>query len=127
MVLNTLKTSHLSLAFAATLALSSTAAFSNEANRIAFQEKVTVKVGEQVVIHGMRGDCGKLPSKRDRKAFFDANADIGIGQLIEGERGVRGSRSCGGTTPAIEVVFVATQKGRTRIEIFGDDIRLRVK
>jgi hypothetical protein len=49
------------------------------------------------------------------------------GTLSLGKAGVRNSQSCGGPTPAIEVIFTATTKGRESFEVEGDKITVRVK
>lgn len=90
-------------------------------NEIQFYRNVTVKVGESVVIHGMRSDCGQVP---DRVNWTDGQTQLGT--LTLGKPGVRRSRSCGGMTPAIEVVFTAKTVGGEDVTIFGDTISIIV-
>ena len=91
-------------------------------NRIEVKSRVTLKVGEKAVIHAFRGECGKLPTEIEN---WGETTDLGITYL--GKEGVRGSRSCGGDTPAYEVIFEAEEKGRETIRLFGDRIRIRVR
>jgi hypothetical protein len=89
---------------------------------IKFRDKVTVNVGESVVIYGYRGECGALP----------ADADIDLpslktGTLSTGRDGFRQSKRCNGKTPAVEIIFTATTPGREKFEIQGDGITVRVK
>ena len=91
-------------------------------NTIEFKERVTLAVGQSTVIHGARGDCGRAPAKSDI-----ALPALKTGTLSLGQAGVRDSRSCGGPTPAIEVIFTATAKGRESFELFGDKVSVRVK
>lgn len=107
--------------------LSASFVFGDEVNHIPFKEKITVKVGESIVIHGLRGECGKLPEPSEITAMEARYVDVKVGKIIAGKDGVRGSRSCGGLTPVVEAVFVAQKKGRVKLRLFGDEISIRVK
>jgi len=89
---------------------------------IAYKERVNVGVGESVVVHGARGDCGQAPEKSSIRL-----PALETGTLSLGKAGTRDSNSCGGPTPAIEVIFTATTPGRESFELFGDTITVRVK
>lgn len=97
-------------------------AFAEKPNRVPYKEKVTLKVGEAMVIHGLRGDCGKLPPKSQLKPI-----KFTTGTVVFGKEGVRKSNSCGGDTPVYEAIFKAETKGKEKIELFGDPISITVK
>ena len=91
-------------------------------NLIEWAPSVSLKVGQQKVIHGIRGEtCGTLPGKNRLKTRF-----LKTGQIVYGKPGVRNSRSCGGMTPAVEVIFIATTPGKETITVSGDKIRVTV-
>ena len=77
-------------------------------NPIKGLQKVTMKVGQSKVIWGWRGECGKRPKGVDRNRTRDTE----LGVLSNGKWGVFKSRTCGGWTPAVEIVFTARKKGR---------------
>lgn len=110
------------LAFCLALPMSSGTTSADASNLIEWSPKVSVRVGQQVVIHGIRGErCGTLPGKNRLKARF-----LKTGQMTYGKPGVRQSRSCGGLTPAVEVIFTATTPGRETITVSGDRITVTV-
>jgi len=88
---------------------------------IPFVDKLTLRVGESAVIHGIRGDCGKLPAKSQLKP-----RKLKIGTLTIGREGTRSSRRCGGLTPAVEVIFTATAPGKETFTVEGDRMRVTV-
>ena len=92
------------------------------AQNIEFRDRVTLSVGQSAVIKGARGDCGKAPEKAQV-----ALPALKTGTLSLGKAGVRNSNSCGGPTPAIEVIFTATSVGRESFDLFGDRVSVRVK
>ena len=89
---------------------------------IKFRDKVTLSVGESVVIYGYRGECGALPADGDIELPSPKT-----GTLTTGKDGFRESKRCKGKTPAVEIIFTATTPGREKIEIQGDGISVRVK
>jgi hypothetical protein len=91
-------------------------------NNIPYEERLTLEVGQSAVIYGHRGDCGQLPTADQIEL-----PALKTGTLSVGEDGQRRSRSCGGLTPAVEIIFTATTPGRERFEIDGDDFSVRVK
>jgi hypothetical protein len=109
-------------AFSVMLAAFSASAFAQSENEIEYRERVTLNVGESVVIHGIRGDCGQLPTRGDIEL-----PALTTGTLSVGKEGYRESRRCNGETPAVEVIFTATAPGRERFEIEGDPISVRVR
>lgn len=108
-------------ALTATLALTAGFAMAEAQNVIAYQPSITLHVGESAVVHGVRGDCGKLPRAKKLKSRFLSN-----GKVTYGKKGVRMSDTCKGLTPAVEVVFVATKPGQSKFEISNDIIRVTV-
>ncbi|MGP1356557.1 hypothetical protein [Roseicyclus sp.] len=110
------------LALALALALSPMAALSQGANEIPYRESVTLSVGESAVIYGYRGECGQLPGAGEVRV-----PALSTGTLSIGRPGQRQSRRCGGTTPAVEIIFTATTPGRETFELQGDRIRVRVR
>ena len=89
--------------------LAATPAFAADSdNPIKGLSKVTMKVGESKVIWGWRGKCGARPKGVDPKRTRASK----LGVLSNGKWGVFKSRTCGGWTPAVEIVFTAKKKGR---------------
>jgi len=93
-------------------------------NDIPWRREVSLKVGEKVVIHGYRGECGMMPSETERAEFKLPKLETGT--LLAGKLGVRISRQCNGATPAREVVFRAEHPGTETFIIFEDDVTVRV-
>ncbi|MBB3809451.1 hypothetical protein [Pseudochelatococcus contaminans] len=85
---------------------------------------VRVAVGESLIVHGNRGDCGEQPpSWQDTLANLPP---MTIGRWSDGGVGKRGSNTCGGPTPARAVVFTGTQPGEDKIMLYGDLVFIRV-
>ena len=100
-----------------------TPTFADSNNKIPFHKTVELKVGQSMVVHGYRGECGKRPANVDPNRTRDTK----LGTLSNGKWGVTKSRSCGGWTPAVEIIFTARKKGRETIKVAGDAIKVRVK
>ncbi|WP_436399624.1 hypothetical protein [Roseobacter sp. S98] len=92
-------------------------------NRIPFHTSVDLQVGQSMIVHGYRGECGKRPAKVDKNRTRDTK----LGVLSIGKWGVTKSRRCGGWTPAVEIIFTARRKGRETIEVAGENIKVRVR
>lgn len=103
--------------------LASTAAFADPGNQIPFQKSVELNVGQSMVVHGYRGECGKRPENVDPKRTRATK----LGVLSNGKWGVTKSRTCGGWTPAVEIIFTANKKGRETIKVAGENIKIRVR
>ncbi len=81
-----------------------------------------------MVIHGRRGECGKLPTKAElAKSKSDIEAKLTTGSIRFGKQGVRKSGSCGGWTPAYETIFVAEKPGKETVRVHGDPVKITVK
>lgn len=100
-------------------------AFAGDAdNPIKGQSKVTMKVGQSKVIWGWRGECGQRPKGVDPKRTRATK----LGVLSNGKWGVFKSRTCGGWTPAVEIVFTAQKKGSEVIKTqFDQKIQVVVR
>ena len=60
----------------AIFAVDAPAAIADSSNKIKYKSKVNLQVGQAMVIHGRRGECGKLPTKADlEKSKSDINAN----------------------------------------------------
>ncbi|MEL6522725.1 MAG: hypothetical protein AAFQ66_17285 [Pseudomonadota bacterium] len=91
-----------------TCLLAASPAFAGDAdNRIKGLSEVKMKVGQSKVIWGWRGECGKRPNGVDRSRTRATK----LGVLSNGKWGVFKSRTCGGWTPAVEIIFTARKKG----------------
>ncbi|WP_299084953.1 hypothetical protein [uncultured Ruegeria sp.] len=91
--------------------------------KIPTHRSVDLKVGQSVVVNGYRGECGSRPNNVDPNRT--RNTKLGI--LSNGKWGVTKSRTCGGWTPAVEVIFTAKKKGRETIEVAGTKIKVTVR
>lgn len=115
------------LAGAVTLGLS-VAVSADQSNKIKFKNRVNIKVGQAMVVHGYRGECGAMPTQaRMKQAADNLNAKLTTGRIQFGKPGVRRSGACNGETPAVETIFVATTPGRERVKVHGDEILFIVK
>ena len=97
-------------------------AFAETGPKIEYQSKVTLKVGESVIVHGIRGDCGKAPAKSALKVPASKTGKFSIGKL-----GWRESGKCNGATPAVQVIFTAVTPGKETVKVEGDAIKITVK
>ena len=102
--------------------VATTPAVAQGINRVPYKERITLRVGQAMVVHGLRGDCGKLPSKSKLTPI-----KFTTGTVVFGKEGVRKSNACNGDTPVYEAIFKAEAKGREKIVLFGDPISITVK
>ncbi|MEM8658833.1 MAG: hypothetical protein AAGF22_12135 [Pseudomonadota bacterium] len=105
------------------LILLATPSLADPNNRIPLERNVEISVGQSMIVNGARGDCGARPANLD----LNRTRDTKTGTLSLGKWGVKRSRTCGGWTPAIEVIFTAKRNGRETIEVNGDKINVHVK
>lgn len=103
--------------------LFATPVMADQNNKIPFHKSIDLKVGQSIIVHGYRGECGKRPANVDPKRTRGTK----LGVLSNGKWGVTKSRHCGGWTPAVEVIFTAKKKGRETIEVFGEKIKVKVR
>lgn len=104
------------------------AAASQSAPAVNYQRQVSLAVGESVVVHGLRGDCGSLPtSAQIAEATSDLNAKTSLGRFSFGSQGVRRSGSCGGQTPVLQTIFTATMAGQETVSVHGDPVEIIVR
>lgn len=100
-----------------------TTAVADQNNQIPTHRSVELKVGQSIVVNGFRGECGKRPTNVDPKRTRTTK----LGVLSNGKWGVTKSRTCGGWTPAVEVIFTAKKKGRETIEVVRTKIKVTVR
>lgn len=99
-----------------------------DAGQIGYQSSVTLDVGQSAVVHGLRGDCGSLPTDEVVASSTEAlNARTSLGTFSFGAPGVRNSGACGGDTPARQTVFTATASGQETINVHGDPVTITVR
>lgn len=103
--------------------MAATSAYADESNQIPFHKSVDLAVGQSMIVHGYRGECGKRPENVDPNRTRATK----LGVLSNGKWGVTKSRRCGGWTPAVEVIFTANKKGRETIKVAGESIKVRVR
>lgn len=95
------------------------------AEGIPYRRHVTLKVGEAVVLKGVRGDCGApAPSWSRLSPHLPPTT---LGRFSDGGPGEVSSKSCKGMTPARAVRFTATQKGSETLLIFEDTVSVTVE
>lgn len=93
--------------------------------RIRFQPDVLLEVGQSVTLHGFRSKCGEAaPDVAKTRKRLPGGLEHGV--LTAGRTGVRYSRSCGGFTPAREVVYEAKSPGVDAFVLFGDPMKVTV-
>ena len=115
------------LVSAAVIACLPLLAAAESVNRITYKKDVKLKVGQAMVVHGLRGACGKAPTRADIKKMEKRYGMLGVGRIVAGKPGVRKSGQCDGDTPAVEAVFVAEKPGQVMVDVFGDPIKITVK
>ncbi|MFK7743697.1 MAG: hypothetical protein AB8B47_01480 [Roseobacter sp.] len=103
--------------------LLATTANADPNNKIPFHKSVDLKVGQSMIVNGYRGDCGERPKNVDPNRTRATK----LGVLSNGKWGVTKSRTCGGWTPAVEVIFTAQKKGRETIKVAGERIKISVR
>jgi hypothetical protein len=82
----------------------------------------TLKVGQTVVIKGVRGQtCGAA------RGPFQNLPTSSLGRFSGGSAGTVNSRSCGGPTPARELRFTATKPGTETLNVFDDTVTITVR
>ena len=96
-----------------------------ELNNIPWRKQTSLHVGEEVVVHGKRGNCGELPKPSEKiQSELPSHLDTGI--LKTGKLGMRTSRRCDGPTPAREIIFKGLYPGKETFFLYGDDITVIV-
>ncbi len=99
--------------------------YQNQGIKIPYKKNVSLEVGGSEVIHGYRGKCGQSPPAWE--VISPKLPVVSLGTFSDGGIGFRGSRSCGGHTPARAIRFTATQPGAENIKLFGDPVSFEVK
>lgn len=94
------------------------------AQNIPFSPNVSVRVGQSVVLKGVRGsECGK-PALAFRQ--LSQLPKSSLGSLSDGGVGTTQSRACGGATPARAIKFTAQKVGSEQLTIYDDVINITV-
>lgn len=93
------------------------------AQNIPFSPNGSVRVGQSVVLKGVRSECGQPAS-----AFRQLNGlpRSSLGRLSDGGVGTVQSRACGGATPARAIRFTAQKAGNEQLTIYDDVINITV-
>jgi hypothetical protein len=91
---------------------------------IVLRPHVSLQVGESIVIHGERGDCGKPPP--DWEYVLTRLPISRIGSFSDGGVVRRNSNFCRGETPARAVTFTASRSGVEELLVLGDVMRVTV-
>lgn len=100
-------------------------AFGSFAAEIPFNKKVKLKVGQSIVLKGVRNNCDakRAPSFASLRKL----PKLKTGVLTDGGAGTTISTSCGGSVPARAIKFKATKSGKERARIYGDTIKITVE
>lgn len=91
---------------------------------IVLRPHVSMVVGESLIIHGERGDCGKLPP--DWEYVLTRLPVSRIGEFSDGGIVRRNSNFCKGETPARAVTFTAKKPGVEEFLVLGDVMRVSI-
>lgn len=91
---------------------------------IVWRPHVSLMVGESLIIHGDRGDCGKPPP--DWEYVLTRLPISRIGDFSDGGVVRRNSNFCKGETPARAVTFTARKSGVEELLVLGDVMRVSV-
>lgn len=107
------------ISLASLLALDSAAA-----QTFQYRRDVTLRVGESVILKGVRWDCGnRAPSWRQIAAGIPESS---LGRFSDGGAGTTKSNRCNAVVGARGVRFTATKPGSETLTIYDDRIRIRV-
>lgn len=92
---------------------------------IAFNKKVSLKVGQSIVLKGVRGDCDakRAPAFSNLRRLPRPKTGV----LKDGGAGTVTSDSCKKKVPARAIKFKATKPGKERITIYRDKFSITVK
>ena len=96
------------------------------AEKIPYNPKITMKVGQTVTLKGVRTQCDgkRAPSYVSISNRFPK---LKIGYYKDGGKGTVMSGFCKKEVPARAVLFKATKKGRTKFKLFKDSFDITVR
>ncbi len=126
--MNIIKSTSIALVAGLSVMTFATNVQADSSNKVKFRSSISLKVGQAMIVHGIRGACGKLPTKADlAQSKGNLDAALKTGHIAFGKPGVRKSGSCNGWTPVYETIFVADRPGKETVKIHGDTVRITVK
>lgn len=98
----------------------------SHAGDIAYKPTVTLKVGQSVILKGVRSaDCGDMaPSWGHIKGRLPKSK---LGSFSDGGTGTVKSGKCGDRVGARGVKFKAIKSGQEQLTIYQDKVRITVK
>lgn len=96
----------------------------DEAPLITYLPEVRLVIGQSRIIHGERGDCGRLP--RDWRDVWGNLPSSRIGEFSDAGVVRRYSMFCKGVTPARGIRFTATAPGTEEMYVTGDYMKITV-
>ena len=96
----------------------------DDAPLITYLPEVRLVVGQSRIIHGERGDCGRLP--RDWRDVWGNLPSSRIGDFSDAGVVRRYSMFCKGVTPARGVRFTAKAPGTEEMYVIGDYMKITV-
>ncbi|WP_374788880.1 hypothetical protein [Brucella oryzae] len=96
----------------------------DDAPLITYLPEVRLVVGQSRIIHGERGDCGRLP--RDWRDVWGNLPSSRIGDFSDAGIVRRYSMFCKGVTPARGVRFTAKAPGTEEMYVVGDYMKITV-
>lgn len=107
---------------ATAIVMNATAGYAAE---IPFNNKVRLKVGQSIVLKGVRNNCDAnvAPSFASLRNL----PKLKTGVLKDGGAGTTESNRCRGSVPARAIIFKATKPGKERARIYGDTIKITVE
>lgn len=97
----------------------------DDSRTIGYLPYAELKVGESVIVHAKRGECGKPPP--EWYEFAHEVPALQTGRLVDEGLGTSRSNTCGGTTPGRLVRFVAETPGEEEFDLFQRTIKVVVK
>lgn len=96
----------------------------DDAPLITYLPEVRLVVGQSRIIHGERGDCGRLP--RDWRDVWGNLPSSRIGEFSDAGVVRRYSMFCKGVTPARGIRFTAKAPGTEEMYVTGDYMKITV-
>ncbi|MCC0020216.1 MAG: hypothetical protein H6888_03975 [Nitratireductor sp.] len=108
------------------LALSLAIASPALAEMIPYNPRISMKVGQTVVLKGIRSACdgNRAPNFHALSSRFPR---IVLGKFKDGGTGTMESRNCGKEVPARKILFTATKKGHAKFNLYQDEFDISIR
>jgi len=94
------------------------------AKDIPYNKKVHLKVGQIIVLKGVRSECSAKVAPSFKELSRLPKPKFGV--LLDGGVGTLFSKNCDRKVPARAIKFKATKSGKETISVYDDRVTIRV-